>query len=57
MPGAPLTVAGLRIDPPARRVWRGEREIELTRTEFDLLEPLARNAGIVLDHSTIYDRI
>ncbi|MFG2027504.1 response regulator transcription factor [Streptomyces sp. NPDC048825] len=30
MPGAPLAVAGLRIDPPARRVWRGEREIELT---------------------------
>ncbi|MFC4468991.1 response regulator [Streptomyces xiangluensis] len=28
MPGAPLAVAGLRIDPPARRVWRGEREIE-----------------------------
>ncbi|MFE9648032.1 response regulator transcription factor [Streptomyces sp. NPDC006365] len=57
IPGAPLAVAGLRIDPPARRVWRGEREIELTRTEFDLLELLARNAGIVLDHSTIYDRI
>ncbi|GAA2640898.1 response regulator transcription factor [Streptomyces vastus] len=57
MPGAQLAVAGLRIDAPARRVWRGEREIELTRTEFDLLELLARNAGIVLDHSTIYDRI
>lgn len=57
MPGGQLTVAGLRIDPQARRVWRGEREIELTRTEFDLLELLARNAGIVLDHSTIYDRI
>ncbi|MGI5197281.1 response regulator transcription factor [Streptomyces sp. CA-288835] len=57
MPGAQVAVAGLRIDPPARRVWRGEREIDLTRTEFDLLELLARNAGIVLDHSTIYDRI
>ncbi len=57
MPGDQVTAAGLRIDPQARRVWRGPREIELTRTEFDLLELLARNAGIVLDHTTIYDRI
>ena len=32
-------------------------EIELSKTEFDLLELLLRNQGIVLDHSTIYDRI
>ena len=38
-------------------MWRGEREIELSKTEFDLLELLLRNQGIVLDHSTIYDRI
>jgi two-component system response regulator MprA len=47
----------LRIDSAARRVWRGDREIDLSKTEFDLLELLVRNAGIVLDHSTIYDRI
>ncbi|MFG2284099.1 response regulator transcription factor [Streptomyces asoensis] len=52
-----IEAAGLRMDPQARRAWRGERELELTRTEFELLELLARNAGIVLDHSTIYDRI
>jgi two-component system response regulator MprA len=52
-----IEAAGLRMDPRARRAWRGERELELTRTEFELLELLARNAGIVLDHSTIYDRI
>ncbi|GHK00270.1 response regulator transcription factor [Streptomyces sp. NPDC003753] len=52
-----VSVAGLRMDVQARRAWRGERELELTRTEFDLLELLARNAGIVLDHATIYDRI
>jgi two-component system response regulator MprA len=52
-----LQVADLRMDPAARRVWRGERELDLTKTEFDLLELLVRNAGIVLDHSTIYDRI
>jgi two-component system response regulator MprA len=52
-----LAVADLRVDPAARRVWRGAREIELSKTEFDLLELLVRSAGIVLDHSTIYDRI
>ncbi|MER5751383.1 response regulator transcription factor [Streptomyces sp. NPDC002088] len=52
-----IGAAGLRMDPQARRAWRGGRELELTRTEFELLELLVRNAGIVLDHSTIYDRI
>ncbi|WP_199842499.1 winged helix-turn-helix domain-containing protein, partial [Streptomyces scabiei] len=55
--GGLLTAAGLRMDVQARRAWRGTRELELTRTEFDLLELLVRNAGIVLDHATIYDRI
>jgi two-component system response regulator MprA len=52
-----LVVGDLRIDPAGRRAWRGEREVELSKTEFDLLELLARNSGIVLDPSTIYDRI
>ncbi|MDQ1037969.1 two-component system response regulator MprA [Streptomyces sp. V3I8] len=57
LPDGRIAAAGLRLDPQARRVWRGPREIELTRTEFDLLELLVRNAGIVLDHTIIYDRI
>jgi two-component system response regulator MprA len=52
-----VEAAGIRMDLQARRAWRGQRELELTRTEFELLELLVRNAGIVLDHSTIYDRI
>ncbi|MFS4091984.1 response regulator transcription factor [Streptomyces sp. AF1A] len=52
-----VEAAGIRMDLQARRAWRGARELELTRTEFELLELLVRNAGIVLDHSTIYDRI
>ena len=52
-----IEAAGIRMDPQARRAWRGARELELTRTEFELLELLVRNTGIVLDHSTIYDRI
>ncbi len=52
-----VEVADLRVDPAARRAWRGARELELSKTEFELLELLAHNAGIVLSHSTIYDRI
>ena len=52
-----LVLADLRIDPAGRRVWRGTREIECSKTEYELLELLVRNAGIVLDHSTIYERI
>ncbi|CAN5823522.1 response regulator transcription factor [soil metagenome] len=52
-----LRLADLRLDPAARRAWREDRELELSKTEFDLLELLVRNQGVVLDHSTIYDRI
>jgi two-component system response regulator MprA len=52
-----LQVADLRVDPDARRVWRAGQELELSKTEFDLLELLVRNAGIVLDHTVIYERI
>jgi two-component system response regulator MprA len=52
-----IVVADLRMDPAARRVWRADEPVELSKTEFDLLELLMRNTGIVLGHSTIYDRI
>jgi DNA-binding response OmpR family regulator len=45
---AELVVQDLRIDPRARRVWRGEERIELTRKEFDLLARLAVDAGRVV---------
>ena len=52
-----LSLDSLRIEVAARRVFRGEIELEMSKTEFDLLELLVRNNGIVLDHSMIYDRI
>ena len=52
-----LVLGDLRLDPSGRRAFRGEREIQLSKTEFDLLALLVANQGIVLDHSTIYDRI
>jgi two-component system response regulator MprA len=55
--GPVLEVSDLRLDEAARRAWRGDREVELSKTEFDLLSLLVHNAGIVLEHSVIYDRI
>jgi two-component system response regulator MprA len=55
--GTEFCVGALCMDPSARRAWSGEHEFELSKTEFDLLELLMRNEGIVLEHSTIYDRI
>jgi two-component system response regulator MprA len=52
-----VEVADLRIDPAARQVWRGGEELVLSKTEFDLLELLAVNAGVVLERSRIYDEI
>ena len=52
-----LKLGDLRLEPAARRAWRGSRELELSKTEFDLLELLLRNQGVVLDHTTIYERI
>jgi two-component system response regulator MprA len=54
---AALTVGDLVVEPSARRVRRADADIDLSKTEFDLLELLVRNQGIVLDHSTIYERI
>ncbi|WP_410574746.1 response regulator transcription factor [Amycolatopsis sp. cmx-4-61] len=52
-----LRLGELAVDPAARRVWWRGTEISLSKTEFDLLELLVRNAGIVLDRATIYQRI
>jgi len=55
--GGTLQYADLAVDPAARTVRRGDRAIDLTKTEFDLLELLVMNAGIVLSRDTIYERI
>ena len=47
----------LVLDPIARTVHRGERAIDLTRTEFALLELLMRNAGRPLQRDVIMDRV
>lgn len=52
-----IVVGDLRLEFRGRRVFRNDREIELSKTEFDLLELLATNAGIALDRALIYERI
>ena len=49
----PVAVGDLRIDPGARRAWRGDSEIVLTAREFDVLEFLVRRAGQVLSKAEI----
>jgi two-component system response regulator MprA len=52
-----LRVGTLTLDPNRRQAWRGSAELTLTKTEFDLLELLMFNAGIVVTRDTIYERI
>lgn len=52
-----LRLDDLVVDVAARRATRSGRDLELTKTEFDLLELLVRNRGIVLGHTRIYEEI
>jgi len=55
--GATFTVGDLVLDPTRRQAWRRSRELDLTKTEFDLLELLMFNAGVVVPRDVIYERI
>ena len=50
---AVLRAGDLALDPAAKRVWRGEREVELTAREFALLEYLLRRSGEVVSKSEL----
>ena len=56
-PGEVLRFADLELDPDTREVRRGSRQIELTRTEFSLLELFLRNPRQVLTRSVIFERV
>ena len=55
--GELLRFADLELDPGTREVKRGGRPIELTRTEFSLLELFIRNPRQVLTRSVIFERV
>jgi two-component system, OmpR family, response regulator MprA len=53
----PLRFADVVLDPGTREVRRGERRLELTRTEFNLLELFLRNPRQVLPRSLVFERV
>ncbi|MCI0544069.1 MAG: response regulator transcription factor [Actinobacteria bacterium] len=55
---ATVLVAGdLRVDTARRQVRRGQRDVELTKREFHLLETLMRNQGIVLTRERLLELV
>ena len=55
--GGPLQFADLALDPSTHQAKRGERQLELTLTEFSLLELFLRNPRQVLTRSLVYERV
>ncbi|KAA8880328.1 response regulator transcription factor [Nocardia colli] len=55
--GAVLSCADLVMDTTAHEVRRGARLVELSRTEFSLLEVLLRNEGQALPRETLIERV
>ena len=54
---ATLQFEDLSLDPETREVFRGERRISLTRTEFALLELLMSNPRRVLSRTAILEDV
>jgi DNA-binding response OmpR family regulator len=54
---ASLRVGDLRLNPETREVHRGEREVELTNREFELLEFLMRNERLVVSRERLLDEV
>jgi two-component system OmpR family response regulator len=52
-----LEAQSLRLDPAAKRVWRGEQEVPLTAREMALLEFLLRRQGEVVSKRQILDHV
>jgi two-component system OmpR family response regulator len=50
-----LEAGDLRLDPAARRVWRGETELELSAKEFALLELMLRRRGQTLSRAQLLE--
>lgn len=52
-----LRVGDLSLNPSTREVSRGDRAIQLTKTEFDLLELLMQTPNMVVSRDSIYEAI
>ncbi|MHB8241108.1 MAG: response regulator transcription factor [Solirubrobacteraceae bacterium] len=56
-PAETLIFEDLRLDLRAHEAWRGERQLQLTRTEFLLLELFMRHPRQVLSRSVIFEQV
>jgi len=54
---ASLTVGDLRLNPDTREVYRGDRPIDLTNREFELLEYLMRNERLVVSRERLLEEV
>src|SRR3954447_20676688 len=54
---APLRVGDLMLNPDTHEVTRGERAIDLTQREFELLEYLMRNERLVISRQKLLDEV
>jgi two-component system, OmpR family, response regulator MprA len=54
---AALAVADLRLNPDTREVHRGDRPVELTNREFELLEYLMRNERLVVSRERLLEEV
>lgn len=56
-PGDHLRFGDVRLEPSSRQAWRGDRALELTATEFALLEHFLRHPRQVLSREQLIDAI
>jgi len=54
---AVLAAGDLRVDPAARRAWRGEVELDLTARELSVLEYLVRRRGDAVSKRDILEHV
>jgi DNA-binding response OmpR family regulator len=54
---ASIVVGDLSLNPDSREVRRGDREIELTKREFELLEHLAHNQRLVVSRERLLEEV
>ncbi|GAA4938478.1 response regulator transcription factor [Actinoplanes utahensis] len=52
-----LEFADVRMDQTTREVWRGDRTLKLTRTEFGILEVFLRHPRQVLSRSALFEQV
>jgi two-component system response regulator MprA len=56
-PSDELRFGDLRLEPATRDVWRGDRRLELSRTEYGLLELFLRHPRQVLERSVVFEQV